>query len=457
MPDILYGKGSFRRDNGAFAELKLVNMFAEAVPTVENGVAILSRPGLASIATRGNGPIRAIYQRPGLFGGDVFTLSATTLYRNATSLGVINGSGPVRIAASNAELVITRGQTAYSYNGTNLQAIAFPDSANVTAVTGAIGGMFIFARSGTHAFYWSEVNNGRTVGALSFASAESMPDDLRDVVAIGDNLFLLGEESLEVHYLTTNALLPFSRISQRTVGKGVIATGCAIEFDNALHFIGNDFIVYRMADVPQRISDHGLEERISESTTWSLFEFSYQGHSFLCVRLDSGTWAFDPASQQWTEFQTWGQTNWLAQCAVTLESGTQFGSALDGKILEFDGWLDDGDPMVRQFTAAFPIKGGTVPVDMLEVETNAGATMETTGAGSTPLLEMRFSRDGGRTFSTWRTAQLGAMGEYRKRPRYRRCGMFDAPGAVFDFRLADPAPLRVSTVLINESAAGRSR
>lgn len=458
MPDILYGKGSYRRDNGNFTSLNLVNMFPEAAPTVESGVAILSRPGLVTMATRGAGPIRAIFQRPDLFNGDIFSLSGSTLFRNDTPIGTVNGDGIPSIASSNLELVITCGLTAYSYREGDFAAIAFPDSANVTAVA-YLGGLFVYARAESHRFYWSAVNDARSINAVAYTSSESAPDNIRDLIAVGDNLFTLGKESLEVYYLTTSTTLPFSRISQRTRNRGVIGRGCAVEFDNALHFIGEDNVVYRMAEVPNRISDHGLEERISQSANFRLFSFLYQGHSFLCVRVDGGTWVFDPAGgSQWAEFQTHGQDNFLGQCATTPETGVMFGSALDGRIFEFsDDWTDDGEPLIRQFTAAFPIKGGSVPVDALEIECNAGATLASTGPGSDPQIEVRASRDGGHTFGMFRTASLGAQGERRKRPRWRRFGFFDAPGALFDFRVTDPTPLRVSKVLINEPSSGRSR
>lgn len=458
MPDILYGKGSYRRDNGQFTSLNLINMFPEAAPTVETGVSILSRPGLVEDDEIGAGPINAVFYRPGLFNGDKFVLSGNDLYRGSTLLGTIAGSGPVRIASSNIELVITRGTTAYSYNGTNLASITFPDSANVVSVA-FIGGRFIFARGGSHRFYWSELNDGRTVGGNDYSAAETSPDHLLDTIAVGDNLMLLGEESLEVHYLTTSITLPYVRISQRTRNRGVIATGCAVEFDNALHFIGDDFVVYRLAEVPQRISNHGLEERIGESTTWKLFTFLFQGHAFLCVRLDSGTWVFDPAGgPEWPEFQTHGMDNFLGSCAITDDDGPLFGSSVDGKLYRFgNAWTDDGEPLERRFTAAFPIRGGSVPVHAIELECNAGATTASTGPGANPQIEVRASRDGGHNFDHYRTASLGAQGERRTKPRWRRWGQFDSPGAVFDFRMTDPAPLRVSRVLINEPANGRSR
>jgi hypothetical protein len=459
VPDILYGKGSFRRDNGNFTSLELVNMYPEQAPTVEQGVAILSRPGVEINVVRGSGPIRGIYQRPGLFGGDVFVITDDRLYRNGTNVGVVNGDGIPSFASSNIELVVTCGQSAYSYKGVgDFAVIAFPDSADVTAVA-YLGGLFVFARAESHRFYWSAVNNGRSIDGLAYTSAESAPDDIVDLVAVGDNLFVMGGETLEVYYLTTSTTLPFSRISQRTRNRGVVSRGCTVEFDNAMHFIGDDFVIYRMAEVPMRISNHGLEERIANSANFRLFTYLYQGHAFLAVRVDDGTWTFDPAGgNDWPELRTYGLDNFIGQCATTVDDVVLFGSAIDGTIYQFgDAWTDDGAPLERRWTGAFPIKGGAVPVDVLEIDANVGSTTASTGPGANPQIEVRASRDGGHTFGQYRTASLGAQGERRKRPRWRRWGVFDAPGAVFDFRMTDPAPLRVSAVLVNEPPSSRSR
>lgn len=452
MPEVVYGKGAYRRDNGNLPEFKLVNMFSEATTTTPGGVSLLSFEGLVATATRGTGPINGIFQRDGLFNGDTFVISNGTLYRGATSLGAINGTGPVSWAASHIELVVTRGQTAYSYNGANLAAIAFPDSANVTSVAGVIGGLFVYVRADSDRYYWSAVLDGRTISALDYATAESGPDRLRDVVVVGDNMYLLGQDTIEVWFITGELTLPFSRISQRTVRMGVIATGCAVEMDNALHFISDDRSVYRFSDVPEKVSDHSIDERITQSTTQSVFSFKYQGHNFLCLRLSQGTWCLDAATKGWCERQTYGLSNWIVGSAANTDTGPIFGSAVGNDILEFDGNVEGLSRVQRIFSAGFPVLGGSVPVDLLEVEGNFGNT-----AADEQILQMRFSRDGGASWSTWRTASMGATGEYRKRARFRRLGYFDAPGGLFEFMAEEDAPFRVSAVIINESASGRSR
>lgn len=456
MPAILYGLAAYRRDNGNLPEFKLENMFVERTPSAEAGVTLLSRPGLLASTTCGAGPVQGVFSQKGTLGGALFVVSGGGLYKDGALLGAIDGTGPASFAASASEVVVTLGASAWSYNGTDLAAIAFPDSASVTAVA-FIAGLFVFVRAGSHKFYWSAVLNARSIDALDFASAESSPDELLDVKVIGDTILFCGQGTIEAWMPTGGLNLPFSRIQQRIYRKGVIATGCAQEHDNALAWVGSDGMVYRSGEVPERLSDHGIEERIEQSTTVSTFSFVYEGHNFFCIRLDSGTFARDAATQQWSEFKSYGRSKFRAQCATTEGRVVTLGDDETGTLWTLSGHKDGADPVVRLFTAAFPLKGGGVTVDNLNVEANTGRTQLLTGQGSDPVLEMRSSRDAGGQWTEWRPAALGQQGQYRTLTRYRRLGMFDAPGAMFEFRCSDPVPLRVSGVTANEPGGGRSR
>jgi hypothetical protein len=454
VPSINYGAGAYDRTDGNFPPLVLINMFVEKAKTSENQIALLSRPGLAEYATRGAGPINGIFSRPDVFGSDIFSVSGTALYRNSTLLGTIDGIGPVKWANSGTELVVTRGATAYSYNGTNLAAIVFPDSANVTSVT-FIGSLFVFARAGTGEFYWSDPLDARTIDALDFATAERSADNLYDIQALGDNLWLFGKDSIEAWAHTGEADLPFVRIEQVAPTKGINSTGALVEADNSLIFAGSEGVVYRISDVPTRISDHWIEEKISDSTSVSLFTFKFEGHEFVCVRMDSETFAIDMATQEWHELQT-SQGNWIAQCATMVGADAYFGHAASNQVLTFSGWADLSDALERRFTAAVPLDQ-PISIDRLKLWVNSGETELLSGQGSDPVIEMRASRDAGRTFRSYDPASLGAEGRYRTVPTWRRLGQFDFPGALLEFRVTDPVPLRISSVKVNDPDGGRQR
>jgi hypothetical protein len=446
MPSIAYGSSAYKRTNGNLPPLTLINMFLEQAKTSENQVCLLSRPGLTESYTVGSGPINAIFSKKGCFNGDRFTVSNNTLYRNTTSLGAISGTGPVSIDGSDNEVVVTRGGTAYSYNGTNLAAIAFPDSANVRAVC-FINGRFVFARDGTAKFYWSDILDGRTIDPLNFATAERQPDPLLDVIARGDILWLLGEATIEAWSNDgSTADIPFSRIEQVVFDDGTIATGCSVLADNTIFTIRADGTLSRMAEVLERVSDNSIEERILASSTHKLFTFTFEGHELVCVRLDDETLAYDCATREFCEFQS-GGGNWIASCATT----AYFGHATGNSVMVFGGWDELGDELERRFTAASALD---VPlsINRLKLWVNCGQTDDLT---LDPTIEMRTSSDGGITWSDWDGVSLGVTGAYDCIPEWRALGMFGFPGFIAEFRLTDAAPLRVSAVKVNDRGGGR--
>jgi hypothetical protein len=454
MPRIAYGSSAYRRDNGNLPELRLVNMFLERAPQEESGAVLLSRRGLSSALTVGAGPITGAFSQPGVFGGDRFTVSGGTLYRETTAIGAITGDGPVSFAGRASEVLVAAGGDLYSYNGTNLVAVTFPDGAAVTAIE-FHDGLFIAARAESHSYYWSAVNDGRSWDGLDFASAESKPDALLDLRVINDTLWLLGENTLEPHANTGDADAPYQRIEQRIFDKGGHSTGCLVEMDNTLLFVGHENMAFRLAEVPERISDHGIEERIAESAEVSAFAFVSEGHSFFCIRLDDGTFAFDLSTSQWCEFASYGRANFRGRCAI--RDLALFGDEEDGTLWELSGFDDDGETLERLFTAAFPLKGGSFPVDRLLVENNVGWTALLAGQGSDPTAEIRTSHDAGSTWGNWRSAKLGAQGKFRTKTEWKRLGSFDFPGFMAEVRTTDPVDFRVSGVHINEDGGGRSR
>ena len=455
MPSVAYGSGAYRRANGSFPEIKLVNMFVEQAQTSENQVALLSRPGLGLYFTVGAGPINGIYQRADLFAGDIFTISGDTVYKGIVSMGTINGSGAASFGSSGAEVVYTRGSTAYSYaGGAGHAAITFPDSANVTAVA-YIGSLFVYARAGSGKFYWSSPLDGRTINALDFATAEREGDNLLDVRALGDNIWLFGANSIESWAHTGDADLPFTRIEQVAFDKGIHSTGAACRADNTLFFVGSNFTVYRIGDALDRISDHGIEERILASATARLFAFYHEGHEFVCLRLDTETLAYDCATQEWCEFQSSGG-QWIVSQACMVGHAAILGHQTTNEVMAWSEWDDMGQELERRLTFAQQLDE-PASIDRIAIWANCGQTPLLAGQGSDPTIELRLSDDAGNTWGEWEAERLGSEGEYRCVPEWRAMGLFDFPGLMGEIRVTDPVPFRLSAIKVNDQAGGRQR
>lgn len=450
MPAIQFGLSSYERGRGDLPELPVVNLFAEEAPTEGRGVVLQSRPGLDDReADMGNGPVDALFKRDNVLGTALFGVSGNRLYRDAASLGTVNGGGPFSLAGYEQFLFAAGGAGLWGYDGTALAEIAFPDDASVIKVVTA-SSRAVAIRGDTQQYYFSGPL-GETFDGLDFTSAESQPDRLLDIVPVDGSLVLFGAETVEFHVITGDADLPFQPLVGRVIEKGIRATGCAINIGPTFAWVTNDNQVC-LGDENTIISNPGLEARIAASTSVRLFRFMLEGTEFLALRLDDETQVWSWRSRMWSEFASYGETNWIPQCFA----GGVFGSAIDGRTLAFGtGHLDLGGVLERRFRAGFPINSSGLNIANVGVRCNVGQTPFLSGDNTDPQIEMRLSRDAGQTFGNWRAVSLGAQGNYRTKVQWRACGMASQPGFLPEFRLTAPVPFRVSEVTINEPLGGR--
>jgi len=157
---------------------------------------------------------------------------------------------------------------------------------------------------------------------------------------------------------------------------------------------------------------------------------------------------------------TYGRTNWAPKCAINVGSEVLLGDDTTNIIwtLDPDSATDCGlEQFERLFTIGLPVNEASVNISNVIVRGDHGDTLALPGTDAAdPTLEMRYSRDGGRTWSDWRGTKWGATGAYQRKARFGSCGAFGPPGFLAQCRMLECAPLRVSRAGANESMAGRS-
>ena len=447
--ELAFGTSAFDRARGNFPLVIVLNMFAEETAT-EGKISLLSRPGLAASGIEmGEGPVRGLFQADGVLGNNVYGVSGTHFYEGSELVGSLSGDDHVSMAGYEDYLFITAGTTLYGYDGLALSDITFPDGADVLKVaTGA--SRLLAIRGDTQKFYWTSPL-GTSIDALSFASAENSPDRLLDLLYVGDQAILFGAENIEFWPATDNDDLPFAPLIGRVYPVGVKATGCAVKFNSSFAWITNRNEIC-ITDPQNVISGPGLETKISESESVKLWTFLLEGTEFLTVTLDTETWVYHPRSGSWSQFETYEEDNWITQTSAA----GYFGSTLDGKLLVWsDDQYDDEVIVERRFRAWAPLDSGAEVIDNLIVRCNPGQTPFLSGTYADPTISMRSSRDGGNNWTPWKGRSLGIQGNFKERTVWRSCGMFTYPGMLFEFRVTDPVPFRVSNVLVNEPYGGR--
>lgn len=449
MPALQFGLSSYERAEGDLPGLPVVNMYAEE--TASEGVVLQSRRGLTDrAADMGAGPVKALFKRDGVVSGSLFGVSGTSLYQGTTSRGTVTGTGHVSIDGNETGIMVCAGADLHTYDGTTFATVTLPDGSAFDAIKVVTGASrFVVLRAGTGAFYFTPPLL-RTFDALDFATAESKADQLLDALFIDDILILFGKETVEFWPNTTDNNLPFQALEGRVIERGIRATGCATLVGSGFAWITDQNTIC-IQDENNIISNPGIQERLAASTTASLFNFFIDGTEFLACRMDTETQVYNTRAGTWSEFATAGLTNWAATC----HAAGVFGAS-DGKTLAFGtDYTELGGVLERRFRGGLPINGGGVPVYNLRLRTNPGQTSFLTGDYADPIIEMRLTRDYGQTWGVWKGTQLGLQGEYRKRVEWRALGLASDPAFLAEFRLSDPVPLRVASVLINEPWGGR--
>lgn len=434
--------------------VKLRNLYVEKTPSSRTQLVFLPRPALERYQEMGSGPIRGMFGAPGALGGSLFAVSGDGLYKDGALLGSIPGSDRVSMASSSSQLLVANDAALYLTDGATVSTVAFPDDAGVSSVA-YIDGYFLAARTGTQRFYWSTILDGSAWDALDYASAERQPDNLVAITVVNDRIFLFGEIGIEPWVTTGNGDTPFQRIEGQYYNKGCKSRDTIALLDNTVFFVGHDNVAYRIDDRPVRISDNGIEEAIQNSTPEQLraWAWPWNGNIFYSLSTAYGTFAYNPATDKWTEMSSYGRDIWRAHIGVFLNGEVYAGDDEEGVIwrLQDDVYTDDGVNIERRWTVLIGTPGY---LDNIMIDANPGQTLDPLAS---PICECRISRDAGQTFSDYRQAGIGRLGQYRKRIVFRRWGMVDAGGAVLDFRLTDPVGWMIGSMRANESQGGKGR
>ena len=425
------------------ADNRMVNLFPEVVPEGGKQPAFLQRaPGLSLLATLGAGPIRGEWQ----FGGYGYAVSGSTLYQidtswTATAKGTVSGTGPVSMADNGTQLFIAANPDGFIYNATTgvFQQITDPDYPGAVTV-GYIDGYFVFNEPNSQRLWVTSLLDGTSVDPLEFASAEGNPDNVTSVFVDHREVWVFGTNSTEVWYDAGLLDFPLTRIQGAFNELGCAAPYSVAKMDNQIYWLGRDArghgMVYRAAGyIGQRVSTHAIEWQMQSYTDLSdAVGYTYQqdGHSFYVLNFPSAntTWVFDVATGAWHERASLVDGEFSrhrANCQMFFNGENVVGDHENGKLYKFDldVFADDGQPQkwLRSWRA-LPTGSNTLARTVqhsmqLDCETGVGLNA---GQGSDPQVMLRWSDDGGHTWSNEHWKSMGRIGRYGYRTIWRRLG-----------------------------------
>lgn len=466
MSQIPLSYGSNARHVGRFPELVTTNFFAEIAPSQQlGGLAMIGRAGLEAFASVGVGPIRAVFQKAGLFNEDTLVLSGTRLYR-VTAAGVptmmsgtVSGSGRVAIDAGPdvngvSEARIANGAGVYLFNGATVSAETFPNAAGVSDVL-YIRGFWVAIRTNTQQIY-SRVPADTVWTPLTFTSAEYKTDLAVGLETLGDTVLVFGETSMEPFALTGTAVNPLAPYPGSAQDVGCRNRDTIVGFNDAVFSVGNDCAVYKFTPQKTVISDNGLAERIRLTAATDLRAWGYlqDQHAFYILTLTDETWVYDDATKLWSKWASLGYNYFRAHIGAEVSGRIIAGDAINtsGQLWKVTPELlsDDDQAVERVATAFFEIREGRTVCANVTLICARGYGPES-GQGSDPEVGMRYSDDEGANWSSWRFRSLGLTGKHAIKVRWNLGDAMKPPGRLFQFKVSDPTIVRISDARVNET------
>ena len=448
------------------ADNRMVNLFPEVVPEGGKEPAFLNRaPGLQFQQTIGTGPIRALWAHQ-TNGSDFYVVSGTEFYKvtgltaTPTKLGDVTGTGPVSIADNGTQIFLACNPDGFIYNEvTNVFAqITDPDFPGAVMV-GYLDGYFVFNEPNSQKVWVTELLDGTSVDPLDFASAEGSPDGLVGLIVDHREAWLFGTDSVEVWYNAGQADFPLTRIQGAFNEIGCVAAFSIAKLDNGLFWLGTDArgqgIVYRANGYTGvRVSTHAIEYAIAQYGNISdavAYTYQQEGHAFYVLTFPSAnaTWVYDVATQAWHERAGWNTamgefTRHRSNCQCNFGGNIIVGDYENGNIYTFDldVYADNGgiQKWLRSWralpTGQNNLKRTAQHSLQLDCESGTGLI---TGQGSDPEIMLRWSDDGGHTWSNEHLSKMGKIGEYYRRVFWRRLGMtLKLRDRVYEVSMTDP-------------------
>ena len=408
------------------------------------------------------------------------TPASTTTSGNGTGLTLTLTFGTGTGGAGS--YVVSASQTVAS---TTIYALNFSVMpANDGAFQGAdvvdvVDNYFVYNRPNTQ--QWGSSNILSPISsALAFSSKDGAPDNLVSLVVDHREVYLLGEVSSEVW--VNSGLFPFAfqRIPGTSTQHGISAKFSVARLGNSFAYLsknirGDGQVMMMNGYTPTRISTHAVENSIeggyiADARAWT---YLIEGHEVYVISFPTLdlTWAYDIASGMWHKW-LWVDSNNVfhrhrGNCHTHFNNMNLVGDWENGNIYMLDPntYTDNGGEIRRVrraphlvsdfqrqyfselqilFQPGVGLEGNITGVNS---PTNAVAGLAVAGLaiagknslatlGANPQAMLRWSNDGGSTWSNEHWTSIGVQGAYKNRAIWRRLGQ--ARDRIFEVVVTDP-------------------
>jgi len=412
------------------------------------------------------------------------------------------GTGSTGNYVINNSQTVSPAETMYALNWSVLPSTdgAFTGG----TVVDIVDNYFIYNRPNTQQWAASNLLSPITYG-LSFASKFTGPDNLVSLIADHGQVYLLGENTSEVWADVGTFPFAFQRIPGSSSQHGIAAPFSISRLGNSFAYLsknnrGQAEIVIMNGYFPQRISTHAVENTLVDQYIGDAVAYTYQleGHEVYVISFPTLdlTWAYDISTQLWHKWLWIDNLNQYhrhrSNCSAFFQNMVLAGDWQNGLIYQIDplNYTDNSQNIrrvrraphlttdlqrqyfdelqiqfqpgvgatglsqnLKNFTGSPLLIGPTQYyfIDAEEVLTiGQNTTINANTPTDAPQAMLRWSNDGGSTWSNEHWTGIGKEGKYKNRAIWRRLGW--SRDRVFEVVVTDPVKAVIVSANLKASA-----
>lgn len=370
--------------------------------------------------------------------------SGTGLTLNLTTGTGTGGTGTYVL--NNSQTVASR--TMYALNFSVLPSTdgAFSGATSVDIVDN----YFVYNRPDTQ--QWGASNPLSPISqGLSFSSKDGAPDNLVSLIVDHREVYLLGEASSEVWVDVGTFPFPFQRIPGTSTQHGIAAKASVYRLGNSFAYLsrnnrGQAQVMQMNGYMPTRISTHAVEQSLLNQYVDDAYAWTYQQEGHECYVISFPTldltWVYDLSTQMWHKWLWVDSTNTFhthrGACSSVFQGQVLVGDRDNGQIYLLDpsNYTDNGDEIRRVRRAPHIVTDlQRQYLEELQIQFQPGVGNQSDPAQD-PQAMLRWSNDGGSTWSKEHWVSIGKVGKYNNRAIWRRLGW--SRDRIFEVVVTDP-------------------
>ena len=300
---------------------------------------------------------------------------------------------------------------------------------------------------------------------LSFSSKDGAPDNLVALIVDHREVYLLGEASSEVWVDVGTFPFPFQRIPGTSTQHGIAAKASVYRLGNSFAYLsrnnrGQAQVMQMNGYMPTRISTHAVEQSLLNQYVDDAYAWVYQqeGHECYVISFPSIdlTWVYDLSTQMWHKW-LWVDTNNVfhthrGACSSVFQGQVLVGDRDNGQIYLLDpsNYTDNGDEIRRIRRAPHIVTDFQRQyLEELQIQFQPGVGNQSDPAQD-PQAMLRWSNDGGSTWSKEHWVSIGKVGKYNNRAIWRRLGW--SRDRIFEVVVTDPIKAVIVSANLKASA-----